>query len=153
LNCPAIINAGDSVHFAFGITISPIVFTLFKDNEIVIWPILQPTEPNQNNNSSRLFVHCNQFANTNNLNHKIDISISPNPTNDILNIELPDAASKYEIEVLDITGKLMITKMQYNSGLAIIHLSNYLKTDGIYFVKIKSVDGVITKKINFQLSN
>jgi hypothetical protein len=149
LSAPIFINAGDSVHFTFALNIAPIIFTLYKDNEIVIWPILQPTEPNQNNNSARLFVHCNAFANVIEASQKSEIEIYPNPTNGILKIELPIDSKNYEIEIIDVTGKLMVARKQINNGVVTIQLANYLKNDGIYFVKIKNENKVISKKITF----
>jgi len=68
---------------------------------------------------------------------KPEIKIFPNPTSGILNVRGYGIES---IEVIDFTGR----SLKYFGTLA-IDLRDYTK--GIYFVKIKTLDGIITRKI------
>lgn len=77
------------------------------------------------------------------------IKISPNPTTGKVTINLskvPNFGKLVEITISNITGKLMFNKQASiaNNQLQ-LDLSAYDK--GLYFVKIQSRDGVITKKL------
>ncbi|UCH15589.1 MAG: T9SS type A sorting domain-containing protein, partial [Bacteroidales bacterium] len=75
--------------------------------------------------------------------------IYPNPTDDMLNIEISDAGSQgIEIEILDITGTLIYQKQLSSSGAHFtekIDLSGYAK--GIYLVKVRQADAVYIGKV------
>jgi N-acetylneuraminic acid mutarotase len=75
--------------------------------------------------------------------------IYPNPTDNILNIEISNASNQgIEIEILDITGKVIYQK-KYNKANAHfteqIDLSSFTK--GIYLIKVKQADIVYAGKI------
>ena len=70
-----------------------------------------------------------------------NISIYPNPVNDILNIKLKDN-QKISFVITDINGREIISKTSNDNN---INVSNLKK--GIYFVKITNDNSSITKKI------
>jgi len=73
----------------------------------------------------------------------IEISVYPNPTNGIVNIDIINAESS-KIEVYNILGNLVLTEYkQYN-----LDLSN-LK-DGQYIIKVYTETGIAVKKLNLQ---
>ena len=74
---------------------------------------------------------------------KSDLVIYPNPTNNLINIR-QEKASSITIQVLDITGKVLVTKSSTNQ-LTTIDLSEF--TNGIYLVKVSSDDGVRVEKV------
>jgi microcompartment protein CcmL/EutN len=71
--------------------------------------------------------------------------IYPNPTNDILNIELTtNNNQEYSIEVRDITGKLIKhEKKERNSKLTRLDLTHNNK--GVYVVIIRNKDWIKSK--------
>lgn len=70
------------------------------------------------------------------------ILIYPNPTNTIVNIKCDNTIKS--IELYDVQGRVLITKMvsDYN---AILDISN--KSNGIYFLKITSENGIKVEKL------
>jgi hypothetical protein len=71
-----------------------------------------------------------------------NITVSPNPTSDIVNINSPNDISK--IEVLDLEGRI-INKIEINSNLYSIDFRNY--ANGIYLLKINQNNKIIIRKI------
>ena len=73
-------------------------------------------------------------------NKSLNISIYPNPANDIINIS---NITNSEITISCISGKVIYSKTNCNK-IEKINLSDL--TPGIYFVTIKNRDGIFTKK-------
>ncbi len=71
------------------------------------------------------------------------ISIYPNPTNGVVSVTLPYADVAHEVALYDINGR-MIDSKESNAQLQ-MDLSAY--PNGVYFLKIKSGDKVITEKV------
>ena len=71
------------------------------------------------------------------------VKLYPNPVHNTLFLELNNT-SKNNVEIIDATGKLLLQKT-VNNGTNSIDTSNL--TTGIYFVKISSDRGSVTKKI------
>jgi hypothetical protein len=71
-----------------------------------------------------------------------NISVSPNPTSDIVNIYSPNDISK--IEVFDLEGRI-INRVEVNSNLYSIDFGNY--ANGIYLLKINQNNKIIIRKI------
>jgi hypothetical protein len=69
------------------------------------------------------------------------VSMYPNPVSDILNVNMESRAS---IQVLDVTGKILIYKASANQKEKIDMSS--LKS-GIYFIKVKTDDAQFVQKI------
>ena len=75
---------------------------------------------------------------------KNDITISPNPTNSAITLTIPKPI-KTIISITNLTGKQVATYYLQNTAIKTIDLSNL--AEGVYFVSIKSDEGVVTKKI------
>ncbi len=75
-----------------------------------------------------------------------NVTISPIPTNGILNINF-DAIDVKDIEVYDISGKLIYEKHQINSDSKSIQIDLSAATNGAYFVKLFTENNSIVKKI------
>ncbi|WP_298511351.1 T9SS type A sorting domain-containing protein [uncultured Kordia sp.] len=73
-----------------------------------------------------------------------DIQIFPNPVNDLLFINFPHAV-KGKLTITSIDGKQLLTK-ELKAEQMQLDLSN-IKSKGIYFLKIETPKGTITKKI------
>ncbi len=71
-----------------------------------------------------------------------NISIYPNPTNEILNAEFGDNVQK--ITILDITGKQMFEKTNINRNEK-INLSDF--KPGVYLINIQTDNQVLSTKI------
>ena len=72
----------------------------------------------------------------------LPLTIFPNPSADILNIELPDAVSDYKLEIYDNQGKTYINNNHFNAAqITIDHLPT-----GIFFIKVSNENGVATKR-------
>ena len=81
-----------------------------------------------------------------------NVLIYPNPTQGILNIEFDLIGSKeVTLSLVNILGDVVYTKSIDNETIRYsnkLDLSNY--SNGIYFVKLKKEDGLITKKVILQ---
>jgi hypothetical protein len=71
-------------------------------------------------------------------------TLSPNPTNGVLNINLNSKANDFKIEVIDALGKLIISENHKGINQTSINVSDL--SSGIYFVKIISGENTSTKK-------
>ncbi len=78
---------------------------------------------------------------------KNNFSIYPNPNNGSFTIQLGELVDNYSVQIYDSTGRVIIEN-EYNQTS---ELSQTIKMDspstGVYFVSIKSNDGVAVKKI------
>ncbi len=73
------------------------------------------------------------------------VSIYPNPTNGILNINLSKIGIEIQsIELRDVTGRIVAVVIPVN-GIVTINMTN--ESAGIYFVTIKSSEGTLTRKV------
>ena len=84
---------------------------------------------------------------TNSIASLNELSISPNPSTGLFNIQLSFDQSEFvEFEVLDLTGKLMqSTNRNLTSGQIDFDLSD--APEGVYFVRITAGAESITKRI------
>lgn len=71
-------------------------------------------------------------------------TLSPNPTNGVLNINWNSKANDFKIEVIDALGKLLILENHKGINQTSINVSDL--SSGIYFVKITSGENTSTKK-------
>jgi hypothetical protein len=69
------------------------------------------------------------------------ISVSPNPTTDFININMPNNNSNFVSELFDITGKLALK----TTNLQTIDVSEL--HSGIYILRIKTDNGMVSKRI------
>lgn len=79
-----------------------------------------------------------------------DVVLYPNPAADMLNISInvKEASSKGQVNILDITGKLFSSQtITLDSGKNVIQENTSELTSGIYFVQVKCNDSFITKKL------
>lgn len=72
-----------------------------------------------------------------------DLNIYPNPTTGNINIEL-STIQKFSYQIFNLIGKT-VTNGQVNNNQTTLNLSSH--PAGIYFVKISSTNGSVTKKI------
>ena len=92
-----------------------------------------------------------QFTTTALANNQVfekTFSIYPNPTKGSFNIDFKELTDSYEVEVYDVTGQVIYTnRFDVNSSLIqTVNLQN--TTTGIYFINVKSDNGlVVTKKL------
>ncbi len=75
------------------------------------------------------------------------INIFPNPANDLLNITLPPATNPYLIEIFNINGKKVISKI-LKTDQNKIDISDL--SEGIYMIKVYTKEGPFVKKIIIQ---
>lgn len=73
------------------------------------------------------------------------LNIFPNPATDVLNVKL-DAASATTIELVDITGKVIDTKLT-QAGFATTSFNTAEINSGVYFVNVKNAAGSTTQKV------
>jgi hypothetical protein len=77
-----------------------------------------------------------------------NFSIYPNPSNGVFNLKLNDVVSNFNVDIFDITGKIIYTN-EYLDNSDLVKVINVQQeiSKGIYFMNIKSDSGTITKKI------
>jgi hypothetical protein len=66
------------------------------------------------------------------------IQLTPNPTNGIATLVLPDQISKAQLVVSDITGKTVLNELVYTDALQHISIDMSSFENGLYFVKLTS---------------
>ena len=72
------------------------------------------------------------------------VSVYPNPTNGVLNVELGLLNEKTEITIIDVLGNIVMQSIIYNLK-SIIDISHLNK--GIYFLRVETNEGTTIKKI------
>lgn len=77
-----------------------------------------------------------------------NFSFYPNPNNGTFNIQFKEVVSDFNVEIFDVTGKVVyINEFYQNSDLVKeIKIQDEI-SKGIYFMNVKTNDGLITKKI------
>ena len=73
-----------------------------------------------------------------------NVSIYPNPSTGVFNIKMKGIVD-YNLDIYDLTGKVIYSKININENDSKIDLSNYAK--GLYLIKITSMTGSVTKKL------
>ena len=81
------------------------------------------------------------LLNSNEININNRIEVNPNPAKDYLNFSLPMGITSTSYEVFDNTGKKIDANLLENTT---IEVSNY--SSGIYFLQLKTDNGVLTSK-------
>ena len=143
-NCPSLVPACVSGEYALSMNFMDYapdkcayMFTKGQEDRARAWYNLIAAEFKTNVLSSNTYL-------------KSKFSMYPNPSKGSFTIQFEDFTSNFAVEVFDTTGKVIYeNKYNQNSGLQhIVNLENV--TQGIYFVNIKSDQGMATKKIVIQ---
>lgn len=71
------------------------------------------------------------------------ISIYPNPANEIINVELENINEYTTISIINALGEVVLTQKMDTEKVP-LNTSNFAK--GVYFIKVDSIHGAITKK-------
>ena len=99
-------------------------------------------------NFKNVAIDCDFVTGTNKNSKNNIISIYPNPSYGLFNISINSFQfDEAEVEVSDVTGKLLKRTILENNNRA-IDLTNYPK--GLYFVKVKIGENIIIKKVVYQ---
>lgn len=92
-----------------------------------------------------VIYNCSQALSSNDFNFlNNNISIYPNPTTGVFNIKMK-SITDFQYAIFDMTGKTIINKTDIVNNNFMIDLSHHAK--GVYFIKLTSDVGVITKKL------
>jgi len=73
-----------------------------------------------------------------------DLKIYPNPSNGKFVLEIPNLLNSMKVQVMDVTAKC-IWKQEVLTRINMIELNN--ASPGVYFVKLRTEEGSVTKKI------
>lgn len=87
------------------------------------------------------FGFVTEFFSTEEKDLNNELMIFPNPTTDILNIQLSEGG---DIQILDITGKIVSTFKSPNAGVASVQVNNL--ATGAYFIRVNNNSSVQTAK-------
>ena len=93
---------------------------------------------NFNNEDIGVNVGLNENEKLNNFN------IYPNPSNGIFNVSIGNSSEINTIEITNVIGQTIYSKIANNSSNNVIDLSNLNK--GIYFISLKSDQGISSSK-------
>jgi len=74
------------------------------------------------------------------------VNIYPNPTHDILNIQLSQPESVQQIDVYTVSGKLVKSEKHITQTVHQINLGTMGR--GLYIIRIITDSGIITRKVN-----
>lgn len=95
-------------------------------------------------NGFKLYVDSIEVTTKNPLStveeEKLNLSVFPNPTQGVLNLTIQNKASIEQIFVLDATGRELFSTHQNQ-----LDISGY--PDGIYFVRVQTTLGILTRKV------
>jgi hypothetical protein len=81
---------------------------------------------------------------------EINISVYPNPSSEIIAVQLNDIAREsMEVSLIDISGKL-VQKATLYQGSTIVYFSTQTIYPGTYFVRVNSPSGTVVKKVEIQ---
>ena len=73
------------------------------------------------------------------------ISVYPNPSKDVFYVKLNNS-TPFDLRVTDITGKIVYTKKQINSGTPFpLQMEAY--SSGVYFLQIEANNQLTTRKL------
>jgi hypothetical protein len=75
-------------------------------------------------------------------------SIVPNPARDVVRIQLPNDASA--VEVLNVTGQVLIRRFCGEQKNSSVQIDLSFATRGMYFVRVETDKGTLTKKLILQ---
>jgi N-acetylneuraminic acid mutarotase len=89
------------------------------------------------------YIDPSAGINDNNAVEKISFTITPNPANEKLNIEIPDLLYKEIISIYNLQGQL-ITQEPIKQTKTELNISNL--AEGLYIIKLSGADGVAVKK-------
>ncbi len=101
-----------------------------------------------------IWLDDNMFGNANNCQYasiessteKLNMLVFPNPTSDIVYIELPQGESGYQIELLDQSGRIVISNILPFENISVLDISTL--ASGVYFVRVRNKIGYsATEKI------
>ncbi|MBN2664236.1 MAG: endonuclease [Bacteroidales bacterium] len=77
------------------------------------------------------------------LNNDVDVLVFPNPTISVFTISSDNNIE--DVQIIDVSGKIILTQSSVNEANVQIDLSNQQK--GIYFIKINTKNSVVWRKI------
>ena len=77
--------------------------------------------------------------------NNVEISLYPNPTNDVLYLTIGDNSKYAEVSVVNVAGQTIVSKSFNNIDIKTIDLTNV--TSGVYMVNIKTENFTTTEKI------
>ncbi len=95
----------------------------------VIWNIVDVAG---NSATSSMTVTVNAFVGISNIS-KFGVNVYPNPTSSIVNVVFSSKIGNAEIQILDVTGRVLNT-LNVESTKTVIDINEY--TDGIYFIRV-----------------
>lgn len=106
----------------------------------------QDNDPNYLKYMYSIHVRNNSLAGLDNEQHKGDILLYPNPTDDILNVHFSSSLAQPEIEIYNLEGRLVYRQknIQSNQQDISIEISQFSK--GVYLFTLKDRNNMITKK-------
>ena len=124
-------------------TISGTTITLNGTTGTVIVEVSQAGNDNYNAASETTSFDVTNSTAIANIS-KVEISVYPNPTVDILKIDFADNKVK-QFRIIDFSGKVIYQKLNVSNKIENVDLSTYKK--GTYLLQIQSENVVITKKV------
>ena len=77
-----------------------------------------------------------------------NFSFYPNPSNGTFNLQFKEVVSDFNVEIFDVTGKVVYTNEFYQNSDLVKEIKVQKEiSKGIYFMNIKTNEGLVTKKI------
>lgn len=152
---------GDTIHLTFNIAGIPVdglsfngpfaVQSLLQDRPDLI---LETQGTLTNNTSTKTIPYINEKGwgvSVSTISSNSTLSIYPNPTSSLLNIDVATigAAQDAVLEIVDMTGKVVMTVNGYNTESGFnVNVEGLNK--GIYLVRVQNGDFISTSKISIQ---
>jgi choice-of-anchor B domain-containing protein len=111
------------------------------DPGIYYWKIVSDGGCGQT--SSDIFTFTTEDFNSINQLAIAGLNIFPNPTADVLFIEMNESNTAFQAEILNIQGQTLFKETLQNTQS--IHVADF--PNGVYYLKISNEEGILTKKI------
>ncbi len=106
---------------------------------------LQIPEISENNNVYSIPIYVSAITSQNDIQIiKQQVKIFPNPTNALLNIEMPINSNILNIQVYDVQGRILNTVYTHEENKFVLNVHNYAK--GIYYLQFNAPNGTFSQK-------
>ena len=116
----------------------------FNNLSVVVW--MQNLQTKEIYNSAWGFDKSDTSHPHHPLNPRNPLKVFPNPSNGTIHVVIPEELEKAEIEVIDITGS-MVLNSSYKSNNSNDSVQLHIGKPGLYLVKVKSEGIILIKRI------
>ncbi|MBP6334432.1 MAG: T9SS type A sorting domain-containing protein [Bacteroidia bacterium] len=162
INTPPVINLGlDTIEISFGQSVvldAGPGFTSYnwstgattRTVEISTTSLVFVTAVSGSNCLSRDTVFVNQVVGIDDISHQVKVNIYPNPSTGRVDVDIEQYSPEVEFRVYDIIGNEIFFDTHIGKGSYTKSIDLKSEPKGVYFLQLRTNDGVLTKRILLQ---